>query len=73
MTLKRNGGVTVGWLLFLSYVVLVIVAISAWANTKIILEELSRIKKFLGVPEEKSISISNRNYNSSDETDGLRK
>lgn len=59
-----------GWLLFLSYVLLVVITISAWVNTKIISDELSRIKEYLGVPEEKSISISKRNYSNPAETGG---
>ncbi len=42
-----------GWIIFVSYVIVVVAAIAAWTNTKIILEEIKKIKKHLGIPEEK--------------------
>ncbi|WP_153012015.1 hypothetical protein [Tepidibacillus decaturensis] len=44
-----------GWLALIIYVILVISSIAAWINTKIILEEIDKIKKHIGMPEEKPI------------------
>lgn len=38
---------------FLIFAVLVITSVAAWINTKIILEEINKIKKHLGIPEDK--------------------
>lgn len=43
-----------GWIGLIIYALIVISSIGAWINTKIILEELSEIKKKLGIEEEKS-------------------
>jgi hypothetical protein len=43
----------------ISYIILFIVAIAAWVNTKIILEEIDGIKKHLGISEDKPNIIGN--------------
>ncbi|MDO9533865.1 MAG: hypothetical protein Q7J85_00710 [Bacillota bacterium] len=45
------------WLGFISYIILVIVAVAAWSNTKIILEEIKEIKKHLGIQDDEPVDI----------------
>lgn len=40
---------------FILFIVLIISSVAAWINTKIILEEIDKIKKFIGMPEDKSV------------------
>lgn len=42
------------WIIIIIFVFAVIGSIAAWMNTRIILEELDRIKKHMGIQEKKS-------------------
>nr|WP_315990280.1 hypothetical protein [Desulforamulus aquiferis] len=51
MALKEGVVKVFGFIVFL---ILVIASIAAWINTKIILEEIEKIKKHIGMPEDKT-------------------
>ena len=57
-----------GWLGVIIFVLVVYTSIAAWINTKIILEEIDKIKKHLGIPEDKTIDIQtpSDNYHNKD-------
>ncbi|GAB7386922.1 hypothetical protein BSNK01_07580 [Bacillaceae bacterium] len=45
--------IVIGWWIgLIVYVILVFASVAAWINTKIILEEIDKIKKQIGIPEE---------------------
>jgi|GEM_PF-3095835 len=54
-----------GWLGIIIFAILVITSVAAWINTKIILEDIDKIKKHIGIPEDKPIDfqVSIENYN----------
>ena len=59
-----NGEIRIFWealplalVSFIIYALLVIASIAAWINTKIILEEIDKIKKHIGIPEDKPIGL----------------
>lgn len=45
------------WFGVILFVILLISSVAAWLNTKIILEEIDKIKKFIGMPEDKPIDF----------------
>jgi hypothetical protein len=46
---SREGGFELGWIGLIVYAILVVASIAAWINTKIILEEIEKIKKHIGI------------------------
>jgi hypothetical protein len=65
---KREEGAILIMLSFIIYAILVIASIAAWLNTKIILEEIDKIKKHIGVPEDKPIDLQILSDNANNDT-----
>ena len=69
--MEGEGVLVVDWFGVILFAILLITSVAAWLNTKIILEEIDKIKKFIGMPEEKptdirTITDNNEEYNKTD-------
>jgi len=56
-----------GWFGLIIFAILFITSVAAWSNTKVILEEINKIKKHLGVPEEKPFDFRTITDNNEDQ------
>ena len=60
-----------GWFGVILFALLLFTSVAAWLNTKIILEEIEKIKKFIEMPEDKpfdfrTITCNNEEFNKSE-------
>jgi uncharacterized membrane protein len=58
-----KGGLELGWIGLIVYVILVVASIAAWINTKIILEEIEKIKKHIGINDQLSTDEGTKDEN----------
>lgn len=56
-----------GWFGLLLFLILFCTSVGAWINTKIILEDIEKIKKHIGLEEEKPTEIFNSPDNIEDD------